>query len=183
MRYVLLCLLACLTLPAISLAADAPKPAPVLTDAEKAQVEKQIKALDANDFSVRDGAEKSLIAMGAKILPSVKAALENTKEPEVRSRLGHIAQAFAPGPSKLEIEAALATTVTFEFADTSLADALKTLQGMSKGVLVLEADPSLANASISLKVTAMKVSLALEWIGKVAGAKVEVNGNHVSLKP
>jgi tetratricopeptide (TPR) repeat protein len=72
-------------------AADVPAP----NADEKAKIEASIKALDSDDFQARESAEKELVAMGAKALPSVKTALESTKEPESKVRLERVAAVLA----------------------------------------------------------------------------------------
>jgi len=79
---------------ALSCAAQAAD-APAASAEEKAKIEAEIKALDSDDFQARESAEKDLVAMGAKALPSVKAALETNKEPEVKVRLERVAATLA----------------------------------------------------------------------------------------
>ena len=70
--------------PAAAAAAGPEKPP---TDAEVARATELIAQLGNDDFLKRETAAKSLKELGRKILPQLTAALEKTKEPEIRFRL------------------------------------------------------------------------------------------------
>lgn len=56
---------------------------------------KLIGELGAEEFGTREAAEKSLIEMGAPVLPQVKEALADTKDTEARTRLDRVRKALA----------------------------------------------------------------------------------------
>lgn len=60
------------------------------------ELDELIRRLGDEDFETREAAQKRLIEMGAKNLPRLKAALKETKDPEIQSRLGQIIRMLEP---------------------------------------------------------------------------------------
>jgi hypothetical protein len=70
-------------------AADA-VPAKPVDEAALARVPELIKQLGADEFATREYATEELKKVVAQIIPQLQAALEKTKDPEVRSRLNKL---------------------------------------------------------------------------------------------
>ncbi|MBE7462593.1 MAG: hypothetical protein HS116_03765 [Planctomycetes bacterium] len=72
-----------------------------------------------------------------------------------------------------EIRKNMRRKVDFEFVDTPLSEAVGFLQSLTKTTIVI--DPALANAAaVTLKVTDMRIDLALEWIAKLSEGETEL---------
>ncbi len=93
-----------------------------LNEADKKKATTLITALGADDFQVRENAEKSLNGMGAAVLPLVKETAGSTTDAEVRTRCEHVIQALAlDAESNPDELAKLAKTAaeSKKFADAS----------------------------------------------------------------
>lgn len=66
-----------------------PAPPPAATPELLRQIDEKVKALSANDFSVREEATEWLMAAGPAAVPAVKRAVDTT-DPEVKSRARQI---------------------------------------------------------------------------------------------
>ena len=66
-----------------------------LNDGDKKKAASLLTDLGADDFQVRENAEKSLSGMGAAVLPLVKETAGSTNDAEVRTRCEHVIQSLA----------------------------------------------------------------------------------------
>ena len=67
------------------------------TDEERAQAERLLRRLRADDAAVRDAAQAELEKMGRKIAPLLRPALDD-EDPEVRTRVGHLIEGWMLNP-------------------------------------------------------------------------------------
>ena len=97
---------------------------------------------------------------------------ERVAELRRRHTLGRRDAARLPdGVWEVEIRRKFARKVTFEFVDTPLGEALEFLQTLTETTFVTEpvAFRGKERTPITLKVTAMQLSVALPWILRMAG--------------
>lgn len=66
-------------------------------DEERAQVERLLRRLRAEDAAVRDGAQAELAKLGKKIAPLLRGHLDD-EDPEVRTRVGHLIEGWMLNP-------------------------------------------------------------------------------------
>lgn len=169
---------------------SAQKPAQALAKltAEQAKaVEEAIANLSSDEFNTREAASKAIAGAGAGALPILEAALNRADDPEAQSRLKDLVQGLKDqlggGSGSDALNQALARKVSFEFTDTPLADAVAFLDSLIRGKgAKIAVDPEVAKRSISLKVSEMKLELALEWVAKLADCQLVKSGGTVTVK-
>jgi hypothetical protein len=184
---------------------SAAKAPPALTDEQRQGVLDAIQGLGHEDFGKREAASQAILRAGPAALPLLEAKLkEEHTDAERQSRLARLIEELkcdAGGDPAAELARALATKVSFEFAETpaeqvmqffaSLCGTARVLgvsaQGDPQIALKQRAqfivDPALAQAPISLRVNDMSLDVALEWVAKLLDAKVVKSGNTVKLAP
>jgi len=90
----------------------------------KDRVDQLVEKLGGSDEKARDAAEKSLVGLGAKILPVLPDGAK-VKDEAVKARLAKIREALAEDQEKASL---VASTVTIQGQGIRLTEALKALQ-------------------------------------------------------
>ncbi|GMV79314.1 MAG: hypothetical protein AMXMBFR7_04980 [Planctomycetota bacterium] len=155
-------------------AAPAPAPLPELDAAQRDALKGALGKLGAEDFADREAGLETIKKLGAGTLPHLREAHKASLDAEVRARLEHLIEELDPQAVNGRIPAAvrrkLQRKVSFEFVDTPLEDAGAFVGNLIQvGVVV---DREIKDSPICLRVTDMSLDLALEWICKLAEAKL-----------
>lgn len=84
------------------------KPA-AISESDKKAIADCIAAFHSDDYNIRDNASIKLNAMGAAMLPELKAALRSNNEPEVAHRLGKVIENLEAEIQKAKFAAGMTT--------------------------------------------------------------------------
>lgn len=163
--------------------------APAKLTAEQAKaVEAAIKDLASDEFATREAASKAIADAGIGALPLLQAAMKKTDDVEAQSRMKALAQAFLEelgGDEGSEaLNNALERKVSFEFIDTPLSETITFLNSLvrNSGAKIEVSDTAPRDAAINLRVTEMKLGMALEWIAKLSDCQLVKSGGTVTVK-
>lgn len=166
-------------------AAPAPAPLPELDAAQREALKGALGQLGAEEFADREAGLEAIKKLGAGTLPHLREAHKASLDAEVRARLENLIEELDPQAENGKMPAAvrrkLQRKVSFEFVDTPLEEAGAFVSSLTQvGVVV---DRELKQVPISLRVADMSLDLALEWICKLADAKLTyTNGSLVIAK-
>lgn len=155
-------------------AAPPPAPLPELDAAQREALKGALGKLGAEEFADREAGFETIKKLGAGTLPHLREAHKASLDAEVRGRLENLIEELDPQAVNGKIPAAvrrkLQRKVSFEFVDTPLEDAGAFLSSLTQvGVVV---DREVKDVPINLRVTDMSLDLALEWVCKLADAKL-----------
>lgn len=159
-----------------------------LTEAQVKVVEEAIKNLSSDDFSTREAASRAIADAGTGALPQLQAAMKQTDDVEAQSRLKELVQVFLEqlgGDEGSEaLNKALERKVSFEFIDTPLSETITFLNSLvrNSGAKIEVSDTAPRDAAINLRVTDMKLGMALEWLAKLADCHLVKSGGTVTVK-
>jgi len=163
------------------------KPLPALGDEQKKTVDQAIKDFASEEFEVRERASKEVLEAGPGAIPQLETALKTggddaEKQARVKKLVDELKAKHRGGPTPEQLRDALAAKVSFEFVDKPLQqclDALCTQVALPKGAI--KADDGVANIPLSLRVADVQLELALQWVGKLAGAAFHLEKTGIRL--
>jgi hypothetical protein len=165
-----------------------------------------IARLDDDNFDVRNAAAQQLIAMGDRIIPELNKRLQSrpapTESPELRQGVKKVltglerladAKSLEEATGDFEkivaeaplhylppnpiVDKRLDIRVSFTFVDTPLETAAEYMIDQTHAIFFI--DPAVLASGpppISLRVTDMKASLALQWIARLLDCKIVTRG-------
>jgi type II secretory pathway component GspD/PulD (secretin) len=168
--------------PADEKPASKPVPVPALTEEQRKLAAQAIAELGNEDYEAREAAGEKLRKLGPAVVPLLEESLKaENKDAERQTRLTRLVEDLKLGGDlDAQLAQALQRRVSFEFVDTPLSEAMTFLGSLTTRAK-FSVDPDLDGIQINLRVTDMKMDLALEWIARLAEAKVVKSGNTVKL--
>jgi WD40 repeat protein len=106
------------------------RPVPALGEEDRQRLDRSLKDLDSDEFTVRKRAEAEIERLGEAALPAVEKVLAGSPSPEVRRAADRLVERITPDRSP-EALRALRAVEALEQMDTAEARAL--LQGLARG--------------------------------------------------
>jgi len=159
----------------------AAKPVARLTEEQRKAAAQAVAELGSEEFPTREAASEKLRKLSPAVVPLLEEALKGEQnDAERQTRLTRLIEDLKVGGDlSAELAKALQRRVSFEFVDKPLGEVAVFLSSFTRGDVT--ADPALNHVPINLRVTDMKLDHALEWIARLADAKVVKSGNTIKL--
>jgi type II secretory pathway component GspD/PulD (secretin) len=157
------------------------RPMTPLTDEQRRLAAQAIADLSGEDKDKRVAAGQRLKESGLPVLPMLEedlAAPDSSLERQ-RCLVGLIEEVRLAGGLDAELAKALRNEADLKFDNAPLEKVLAFLAGQSGGVF--SADPDLAKKRFSMRMMNMRMDYALEWIARIAEARLIKTGKTIKL--
>jgi hypothetical protein len=165
-------------------------PSGSLPEDKAREVRSAIADLGSDDFAVRQKANAALLGFGAAAAPYLDEAAKKCSDPEVLVRLQNLLAPYKGKPlpePKADVAKfldGLTATVSFEFEDTKLEDAIKelfTVDGKPSELKnpVGDIAKELQSRSVRIKAVNMQLGNALRWLSFLTGSTLVLDGEKI----